>query len=56
MKKDTWKWCEFHKIPYNDIDECHSKKSLMSEMKASESKLGFEYELDLDNGKWSIHV
>ena len=24
-KKDTGKWCEFHKSPWHNIDECRSK-------------------------------
>jgi hypothetical protein len=35
-KKDTGKWCEFHKIPWNNTDECHSKQSLVSEIKDKE--------------------
>ena len=36
MKKDTGKWCEYHKIPWHNTEQCHSKKSLVVEMKASE--------------------
>jgi hypothetical protein len=25
MKKDNKKWCDFHKIPWHNTDECHSK-------------------------------
>jgi hypothetical protein len=28
-KKDTGKWCEYHKIPWHNTDECHSKQSLV---------------------------
>jgi hypothetical protein len=36
MKKDTRKWCEYHKITWHNIDKCRSKKSLVVEMKSSE--------------------
>jgi hypothetical protein len=32
MNKDTGKWCEYHKIPWHNTEECHSKKSLMAEL------------------------
>ena len=32
-KKDTGKWCKFHKIPWKNTDECHSKQSLVAEIK-----------------------
>jgi hypothetical protein len=35
-KKDTGKWCDFHKIPLDNIDECFSKKSLVAEIKDKE--------------------
>jgi hypothetical protein len=36
MKNDTRKWCDFHKIPWNNTDECHSKQSLVVEVKDTE--------------------
>jgi hypothetical protein len=36
-KKDTVKWCDFHKIPWHNTDECLSKHSLVAEIKDKES-------------------
>jgi hypothetical protein len=36
-KKDTGKWCDFHKIPWHNTDEYHSKTSLMFKIKEKES-------------------
>jgi hypothetical protein len=33
MKNDTGKWCDFQKIPWDNTDECHSKQSLVAEVK-----------------------
>ena len=35
-KKDTGKWCEFHKSSTQKTSECRAKQSLVAEMRASE--------------------
>jgi hypothetical protein len=42
--KKTLKVCDFHKIPWHNTDECHSKQSLLVELKEKESYLDLEYE------------
>lgn len=54
MKKDTRRWCEFHKIPWHKTDEYYTKKSLLAKLKALESELGFNSDLDLDKGNQII--
>jgi hypothetical protein len=54
MKKDTGKWCEFHKIPWHNTDECRLKQSLVAEMKALESEAGFDSESDPERGRRSL--
>jgi len=56
MKKDTRKSCEYHKIPWNNIEECQSKKSLMVEPKASESKVDSNSKSNPEGGKKIIDV
>eukprot|EP00253_Pinus_taeda_P033385 PITA_33385 len=52
-KKDTRKWCEFHKSPTHNKTECWTKQSLVAELKASESDTcsNPEPEPDKGNGK-----
>jgi hypothetical protein len=54
MKKDMGKWCEYHKIPWHNTDECCSKKSLMVELKASKSEDNFYSESNPEGGKQII--
>jgi hypothetical protein len=48
-KKDTGKWCNFHKIPWHNTDECCSKQSLVVELK--ETELSPNLDSDSDNNK-----
>jgi hypothetical protein len=56
MKKDTGKWCEYHRIPWHNTEECHSKKSLVVELKASESEAYYDSESNPEGGKRIINV
>jgi hypothetical protein len=56
MKKDTRKWCEYHKIPWHNTEECRSKQSLMAELKAIESKVNSDSESNIEGGKRIIDV
>jgi hypothetical protein len=51
MKKEIGKWYEYHKIPWHNTEECLFKKSLVGELKASESKANFDSESNLEGGK-----
>ena len=51
MKKDTGKWCNFHKSPWHSTDECRTKQSLVAEMKSSELDLDSDSDSEMDKGK-----
>ncbi len=59
IKKDTRKWCEFHKIPNHNTNECCAKQSMVVELKALEWCMSdSEPKLDKENdeGKQIIDV
>jgi hypothetical protein len=53
MKKKTGKWCDFHKIPWHNTDECLSKQSLVFEIKEKESNHDSESDSE-NNGRRHI--
>eukprot|EP00253_Pinus_taeda_P024338 PITA_24338 len=58
MKKDTGKWCEFHNSSTHNTSDYRAKKSLVAELKSSESDAGSDFESEpnkgIDKGKQII--
>jgi hypothetical protein len=50
------KWCEYNKSPWDNTDECRSKKSLVAELKASESTVDSDSKSNPEEEKWIIDV
>jgi hypothetical protein len=49
-KKDTRKWCEFHKSSTQNTSECRAKQSLVTELKDFESDACSDSEPETDKG------
>jgi hypothetical protein len=55
-KKNTGKWCEYHKIPWHNTEEYLSKQSLVVELKNSESEVDSDSKSNPKGGKQIIDV
>jgi hypothetical protein len=50
-KKDTRKWCDFHKSPWHNTIDFRSKQSLVAKVKASESNAGSDSKSEPEKGR-----
>ena len=51
-KKDTRKWCEFHKRSMHNTSECRAKQSLVVELNTSKSDTCFDFKPEPEKGNY----
>jgi hypothetical protein len=56
MKNDSGKWCDLHKIPWHNIDECRLKQSLVVEVKDKEPNPDSKSDLENNEKKHIINA
>ena len=56
MNKDTGKWCNFHKNPLHNTNECHTKQSLVAQLRALKLDLESDFDSKMDKGKKMINA
>jgi hypothetical protein len=56
FKKDPRKWCEFHKIPWHNTDECRSKQSLVVELEENELEPDLNSDSKHNKGKHIVNA
>jgi len=60
VKKDIGKWCEFHKTPTHNMNECRVKQALVAKLKYSKMDMCSDIELEpykgIKNGKKIIEA